>query len=192
MELSKRQQEILDVSINLIADSGIQALTIKNIVEKIGFSEPALYRHFKSKSEIIMAILESFQERSAFVLSDTQKQELSCIDKIKLFLFDRYTRFSKDPAATRVMFSEGIFQDNPAYSKKMLSIMHSHAFTMQEIINKGQQNGEIRNDIQARELFRIIFGSMRLLVNQWCLSDYNFDLILEGELLWQATRKLLV
>jgi len=191
MELSSRQQEIVDVSIRLIAEHGIQYLTVKNISREVGFSEPALYRHFKSKADIIMAILNSFQEISAFVLTETEKDEFNSIQKIEKFLFDRYQRFSANPAATRVMFSEGIFQDEEKFSHKMLEIMHQHAFTMQTIIGAGQKNGEIRTDVPPRELFRIIFGSMRLLVNQWCLSDFNFDLKLEGELLWQAVQKML-
>ncbi|MCF7920980.1 MAG: TetR/AcrR family transcriptional regulator [Candidatus Cloacimonetes bacterium] len=191
MELSSRQQEIVEISIRLIAEHGIQYLTVKNIAREMGFSEPALYRHFESKADIILAILDSFQKISAFVLTETEQEELSSIQKIEKFLFDRYARFSADPAATRVMFSEGIFQDEEKFSRKMLEIMHQHAFTMQTIITNGQKDGEIRTDVPARELFRIIFGSMRLLVNQWCLSDFNFDLKLEGQLLWQGVRKLL-
>jgi hypothetical protein len=135
--------------------------------------------------------LDSFQEISAFILTGTQQEELSSIQKIEKFLFDRYQRFSANPAATRVMFSEGIFQDEDKFARKMLEIMHQHAYTIQAIIAEGQQNREIRSDVQPREMFRIIFGSMRLLVNQWCLSDYNFDLKLEGEMLWQAVQKML-
>ncbi|MBQ9771473.1 MAG: helix-turn-helix transcriptional regulator, partial [Lentisphaeria bacterium] len=48
-------QDLLFVSIN-----GIQALTTKSLAEYIGISEPALYRHFKNKSEIIRAMLMQF------------------------------------------------------------------------------------------------------------------------------------
>ena len=191
MELSSRQQEIVEVSIRLIAENGIQYLTVKNIAREVGFSEPALYRHFPSKADIIMAILGSFQMISGFILSETEQEKLNSLQKIEKFLYDRYERFSANPPATRVMFSEGIFQDEEKFSRKMLEIMHQHAFTVQAIIAEGQQNGEIRSDVPPREMFRIIFGSMRLLVNQWCLSDFNFDLKLEGELLWQAVQKML-
>lgn len=191
MELSKRQQEIVDVSIRLIAENGIQYLTVKNIAREMGFSEPALYRHFSSKSSIIMAILHHFQEISSFVLTETEDSKLSCCDKIEKFLFDRYNRFAANPLTTRVMFAEGIFQNNQKYSAKMLEIMHQHAEVMQKIILIGQQNHEIRLDVPAREIFRMVFGSMRLLVTQWCLSNFSFDLKLEGKMLWLAVQKMM-
>ncbi len=191
MELTERQKQIVDISIKLIAEQGIQNLTIKNIAKEAGFSEPALYRHFNSKFDIIMAMLASFQNISAFILSETEKEELDSLKKIEKFLFDRYHRFAANPQAAKVMFAEGLFMDDPRFSRKMLDIMHQHAVTMQNIIRDGQHNGELRTDIPAREMFRIIFGSLRLLVSQWCLADYNFDLPLEGKLLWNGVQKLI-
>ncbi len=191
MELTERQKQIVDISVRLIAEQGIQNLTIKNIAKEAGFSEPALYRHFNSKFDIIMAMLDSFQNISDFVLSETEKEELNSLKKIEKFLFDRYQRFAANPNAAKVMFAEGLFMDDPRFSRKMLDIMHQHAVTIQNIIRDGQHNGELRSDIPAREMFRIIFGSLRLLVNQWCLADCNFDLPLEGNLLWNAVGKMI-
>lgn len=41
-EITERQQEIINVSLELIAESGIQSLTIKNLAKKIGFAESTL------------------------------------------------------------------------------------------------------------------------------------------------------
>ena len=69
--------------------------------------------------------------------------------------------------------------------------MHQHGMKMRTIIVEGQNKNEIRKDIDAKELFRIIFGSMRLLVTQWCLSNFNFDLIQEGSQLWESVKQLI-
>lgn len=190
--MTERQKQIVDIAMKLIAEKGIKSLTIKNIANQAGFTEPALYRHFNSKYEIIMALLDRFQEISEFVLSETEKANLTSLQKIEKFLFDRYQRFSEQPYAAQVMFSEGIFREDKRYSRKMLQIMHQHAATMQEIIREGQINQQIRSDIKPVELFRIIFGSLRLLVNQWCLSDFAFDLQAEGQELWHSVAKLIV
>ena len=63
MNFTKRQIEILDASKELIGAKGIQNLTIKNIANKMSFSEPAIYRHFKDKTEIIKSVL-LFQRES--------------------------------------------------------------------------------------------------------------------------------
>lgn len=58
--LTDRQKKIIEVSIELIAEKSIQELTIKNIAQKIGLTEGAIYRHFQSKFDILLNILQTF------------------------------------------------------------------------------------------------------------------------------------
>ncbi len=62
---TERQKEIISVSLELISEKGIQGLTIKNLSKKIGVTEPAIYRHFDSKTEILISILDFFKKNSA-------------------------------------------------------------------------------------------------------------------------------
>ncbi len=191
MDLTARQQEIINVSVSLIADKGIQSLTIKNISQAIGISEPAIYRHFKNKFEILMTLLDSFEVIAADVLNSEEIKGLKPLDKIEFFLMDRYKRCSENPKLAKLMFSEENFQDDKRLAEKVLSIMHAHRTEMHKIISAGQNNGEIRDDIDSISLFRIIFGPMRLLIKQWGLSACRFNLVQEGEKLWEAERKML-
>ena len=61
--LTERQKEIVKTSIDIISDRGIQNLTIKNLSKKIGISEPAIYRHFKNKMEILLSVLSRFENQ---------------------------------------------------------------------------------------------------------------------------------
>jgi AcrR family transcriptional regulator len=54
---TERQKEILDTALDLISQKGIQGLTIKNLSKKIGISEPAIYRHYENKIEILLKYL---------------------------------------------------------------------------------------------------------------------------------------
>ena len=192
MDLTSRQQEIINVSISLIADKGIQSLTIKNISQTIGISEPAIYRHFKNKFEILLTILDSFEIIAADVLSSEDIQNLNALDKIEFFLLDRYKRCAENPKLAKLMFSEENFQDDERLAKKVLGIMHAHKSAMHKIISAGQHTGEIRDDIDSISLFRIIFGPMRLLIKQWGLSGCRFDLIEEGKKLWEDEKRMLI
>jgi TetR/AcrR family transcriptional regulator, fatty acid metabolism regulator protein len=191
MDLTPRQQEIINVSISLIADKGIQSLTIKNISQAIGISEPAIYRHFKNKFEILMTILDSFEIIAADVLNSKDIKNLSSLDKIEFFLLDRYTRCAENPKLAKLMFAEENFQDDERLAKKVLSIMHAHKAEMHKVISVGQNLGEIIDDIDSISLFRIIFGPMRLLIKQWGLSGCKFNLVEEGKKLWKSEKKLL-
>ncbi|MCK5844088.1 MAG: TetR/AcrR family transcriptional regulator [Victivallales bacterium] len=191
MALTERQNEIVETALGLIADNGIQSLTMKNIASGIGVTEPAIYRHFKSKSAILSSILDSFEEISEWVLESGELAEASPLNAIENFLVDRYRRFSENPKLAKVMFSEELFLGDAGLSARMLKIMHSHKERMHKVITCGQESREIRGDVDSLSLFRTIFGAMRLLVKQWCLSGFRFDLRKEGSNLWSGQKLLL-
>lgn len=61
--LSERQREILERTLDLVQESGLANLTLKKVAERVGFSEPAIYRHFASKQELVLALVDLLRER---------------------------------------------------------------------------------------------------------------------------------
>lgn len=58
-----RQTEILDRAAELVAESGLANLTMKRLAERVGFTEPAIYRHFPGKRALVRAMIERFSGR---------------------------------------------------------------------------------------------------------------------------------
>ena len=179
-EITDRQKEIIDVSLQLIAENGIQGLTIKNIANKIGFTESAIYRHYENKIQILIAILDYFKENSdSFFLKETQRVESSIIKIERLFL-SHFNRFTSKPSLVAVIFSEEIFRNETVLVEKIQEIMKSNTQSLTSIIETGQKNNEIRTDIEATYLSTIVLGSLRMFVKKWQMSNFSFDLIGKG------------
>lgn len=191
LNLSERQKEIINLSIKIIAERGIQQLTIKNISQGLGVSEPAIYRHFESKMDILMAILANFKNSASQTIDQLHNNELSAFQKIKMLFELHFEKFVTNPALAAVIFSEEIFQNDKRLSILVSEIMNLHIGEITCLIIEGQQTGEIRNDIPEEQLSLIIVGSLRLIVTRWRLSDFSFDLKKEGSLLWHSLGNLI-
>lgn len=117
MNLTTRQIEIIDASKELIGEKGLKTLTIKNIAKKMAFSEPALYRHFKDKTEIIKALLifhRDIIQRGIVAILNSEKNALVRFEKILKF---KFTHIEKNPALIMIIFSETSFQYKSVLSK---------------------------------------------------------------------------
>src|SRR5690554_3008547 len=86
--------EIMEAATNRISKFRIQNLTIKTLAEDIGLSEPALYRHFKSKNEILLSLLSYFKSEMKnriqslpFKSNDTEGDKLRAIFNSQLQTF---------------------------------------------------------------------------------------------------------
>ena len=185
-DFTNRQMEIIDESIKLIAKGGIQELTIKNIANSIGISEPAIYRHFNSKIDILLSILSFFESNAKNLFQKIHSKNISNIKKIESVFLEHCKAFAKNPPLATVIFSEEMFINEKVLTEKESSIMKLHKKEIFEIIKKGQKNGEIRNDIPSEQLSFIILGTLRLTVTRWRLSNFSFDIKKEGRKMWNA------
>ena len=191
MKLTARQQDIVNAAINIIARQGYQELTTKRLAEVVGVSEAALYRHFDSKTDLIHKILEYFQSLAQEAMGSIHADIKDPLKQVKAFVMNRYKLFMENPDLARVMFSEEIYENDRSLAEHNLAIMHIHRDQLIKSIKAAQKKKQIRTDLQAIQLFRIIVGSMRLLVMQWQLSSYEFELQKEGVKLWQTIEKII-
>jgi AcrR family transcriptional regulator len=60
-KLSKRDQ-LIQTALELFAKNGIHATGVDSIVEQSGVTKKTLYAHFRSKEELILAVLRQYDE----------------------------------------------------------------------------------------------------------------------------------
>ena len=189
-KITGRQTEIVEAALAIISERGLEALTIKGIAARVGFSDAAVYRHFRNKAQILSTIIDLFAGSSARLLEEINACECSSLDKIKLFFLDRCRVFSVDRVLATVMFAENLFQNDPALAARMHQVLGSHRQLLLKIIRGGQRQKAIR-DLPAGHLFTLVMGSLRLLVLQWRTSAYGFDLLRAGEKLWLSLEAMI-
>jgi len=150
---------------------GIQELTIKNLASDLSLSEAALYRHFKSKNEILLGLLTYFilemNERLALIIEDKEKQPSELLKKV---FVSQLNTFVQKPAIVSVIFSEGIFQFNKELSDKVSTMMALMQNNINALITRGQNEGVYGKLLGADTITTIIMGSMRMVVLKWKLS----------------------
>lgn len=190
-EYTGRQKQIIESAIEIIADEGIQSLTIKRLSSAIGISEPAIYRHFQNKQEIIESILKFFANSGRDYLLRIVKSDSEPIEKIGAFFNFHLERFAQRPALAAVIFSEDIFQNDRRLAQSVLRIMEQSQKTVLKIIREAPGNANMRKDIPDEHLVTMVIGTLRFLVNKWHLTKHDFDLVTEGNRLWGSLRRVL-
>jgi AcrR family transcriptional regulator len=190
-KFTERQQQIVEIAIKLIADKGIQNLTTKNIAFEIGISEPALYRHFSSKLEILKAVITYFQIKMQ-PASEKLKECLNSLSKIESFMLEHLKIIRLNSDFAKVIFSEANFQNEESLIIKMNNMMNQSHKILETIVQSGQKKAEIRSDISSLSIVRMIIGSMRFLVTQWSMSGMIFSLETEGKQFCEDLKKIIV
>jgi len=181
MQINPRQLEIIEAAGRIMGESGINGLTTKRLAESMGFSEAALYRHFKGKEEIIQIMLrylgEILDERFAASVKDTGDPA----GKLTAVLDDQLDFFQKNPHYLAAIFSEGLLEESLAVKQAIRQIMDTRKKHLMNIIRQGQEEKRFNAALPAEDLVHFIMGSFRLLMLQWRISGFSFDVKKEGK-----------
>ena len=191
MDFTTRQVEIIEAATKLIGEKGIQNVTTKHLAEEIGFSEPALYRHFSGKTDILVSVLEYFREKMRGGLDPILAKQESGLEKVHQLIKYQFNIFTNNPAVIMVIFAETSFQYDKKLSKTVSKLLQQKKQLVINILNEGVSDGSVRNDTDVEQLTSIILGSMRFNVLQWRLSNFDFDMNLKGAELWKTLNLLL-
>ena len=89
-EAEERKNEILDVAGRLFGEQGYDATSTNDILKEIGIARGTLYYHFKSKEEILDAMIDRMTEQILEKAKSIVKQtEIPVLQRFKMCIRDR-------------------------------------------------------------------------------------------------------
>lgn len=81
MTAADRRQQIVEVTMDLVARHGVQATTTSRIAAAAGVSEATLYRHFTSRTEMLLAAMDLVYERVFKVIHSAEEE--SALERLR-------------------------------------------------------------------------------------------------------------
>lgn len=169
----ERQKEILDVSLKILHEKGHSALTVRNIAERIGVSEPAVYRHFDDKEEIIHDLAKKiFSE-------DRMPDDLQVEGPEELFygiISGIFKSLQESPETTAILFHGELFSQYPQVQEIFREHRREKKRQMTEMLEKTRKDGMLQKETDPEYLSTIIMGSVRFSVLEWRESGFDYDI----------------
>jgi len=179
-----RQEQILDTTLEIIAEKGLAGVNTSEIAQRIGIVPSALYRHFENKDALIDALLD----RTHSILFENVRKismESSGASKNLRSLFLLHIEFiRKNPGIPKLVFSDAAVFGSPERKKKVIFIVRNYINKLKEIAEKGIREGDLMNDIssEAVAFSMVSFAQHVGLISN--LSDGKIDMSNLAELAW--------
>lgn len=191
MNISPRQFEIIESAGKLLSIGGISNLTTKNLANEMHFSEAALYRHFKSKDDIIIAMLKYLAETMDKRMAKIIESDLDSAAKLKLLFTDQFKFFSENKHFLVAIFSDGLWEKKEKIHQAVKTVMGIKKQYLNIIFSEGIENETYTSIIPKSSLIHLSMGSFRLHMLKWKMNEYAFDLEETGEVIIDDLLKIL-
>jgi TetR/AcrR family fatty acid metabolism transcriptional regulator len=162
-----KRRLLLDAAVRVFARKGYHAARVGDIAEEAGVAYGLLYHYFSSKEEVLRSVFrETWRALIATIESveqagDPPREQLRKVAEILL------RSWRRDPDLVRVLVLE--VTRSQLLAGEMDEIVASFA-AIQAIVERGQADGTIRNDLDPRLASYVFYGAIDELLTGWVLG----------------------
>lgn len=183
---SERRAELVDTALHIIATKGIAALSTRAITDALNLSSGALFRHFSSMDELLVAVTERVE---TLMDSTFPPPWLPPLERLERFIEMRSVAVGEQLGVFRLMVSEQFQLALPPEASVRLAgcVQKTRSFVAQAL-KEGQEQGEIRADLPSEALLMVVLGTMQLLAFS---NSHSLPLDVGGKAIRRTLRVLL-
>lgn len=171
MKGGARRSQILEAALCIVHTNGIHSLTLREIADRVGVSEAALFRHFKGKEDIVDSLASMVFEENQFFPRGEGPWE--AMENMLTWQLDN---FQKNPLHTSILFQEDIFREFPSVKERFDLRRSSRSSLISQLVREGMASGVFSPDVDAEAFSLLFMGGLRLAVLEWRHANFSYDL----------------
>jgi AcrR family transcriptional regulator len=179
-----RQKQIIDAARLMIVKYGSEHVTVRRIAKMVGISEAAIYRHFKSKRDILLLLADHIEQNLIGDIKVTLTAEGSSLSGISAVMRDHISNIEQRNGISHQVIAEIISLGDKKLNQRFFEIVSRYIDNLSELISAGVESGEVRRNIDPHVAATQLYGMIQGLVGMWALSNYSFNLDERYEPLW--------
>jgi AcrR family transcriptional regulator len=162
----ERQSEIIRVSIELAAEKGVDSVTTQDMADAMNLTQGAIFRHFATKDDIWVAVIEWVRERLMKVLDKAASGAGDPLHAIELMFFAHIAFISKHPAIPRLLFSELLHKKNSKLRQLIEGIISGYEAKVAGLLEQAKAQSLVSADLDSQSAAVLYIGMIQGLVMQ--------------------------
>ena len=187
-----RKKQIMEATRKLIVRSGSEHVTVRNMAKEVGISQAAIYRHFKSKKEILSFLADSVADGLLHDIDMSGNVGLTSLYIIDEILRQHLSKIKQKRGLSFLVLAEIISFGDKSLNKKIADNVQIYVDRLRLMLADGVRAGLVRQNLNLEAAAVLLFGMIQGLVNIWALSSYKFDLVEKYSELWEVYRESII
>jgi AcrR family transcriptional regulator len=174
--LLHRKDYLILTSIDIIEELGLQGFTTREIAKRQNVSEATIFRHYKNKNELLLAVLDYYIKFDSDIFQSVQVSDRKSIDAIKYYVMEHAENYQNYPAITAFTQLYDVLRYDPELVGKVYEIQQNRTDMLKSLIEAAQKAGDIQENLNSKMLAVMVLGFIRENCLNWRLAKYSFSL----------------
>lgn len=172
---AERREQIVAATLGLLAHTSIDALSTRQLARELGFSQPALFRHFASRDALLLATIAHARGELEAIAVRVVEAELGPIETLRALGRSLLEHVELRPGLPRLLFAMG----SPAAASVRDALRHvvaMQAALVAELVRQGQRAGVVASGCDADAAATLYVGMLQGLVLRWEIAGRDAPL----------------
>jgi len=170
-----RRTQIAATALALLADTPIDALTTRQLAERVGISQPALFRHFRSRAEILEAVVDHTREALARMAGEVLRSDGTAAVRLEALGRGLFEHATLHPGLLRLLFHHASGDDAP-FRKRLAHLVAMQHALAEEVVRGGLRDGDVPPTVDAEQAAALFLALVQGTLLQWQLSGRTLSL----------------
>lgn len=183
-----RQHQIVEAARDLIANGGVDALTIRGVASRVGVTEAAIYRHVASKEEVILLLIQEVEESLFQAISRATRSDRHALERLEHMLQLHVSYIELRQGISFIVIAEAAQFEEPRIRSAGRRLVEKYLSLVSEIISQGIERDEINRTVLPSAAAMIFFGMIQSAVTRWLFDPSAHPLSENAVSMWQLFR----
>ena len=162
-----KRRLILDAAVRVFAKRGYHTSRVGDIAEEAGVAHGLLYHYFSSKDEVLETIFRETWTDLLGAVADVEASVDSSREQLRQVAAILLRSWRRDPDLVRVLVRE--VTRSAELDRRVGDIGQAFA-AIERIVRRGQEDGEFREDLDARLASVVFYGAIDEILTGWVLG----------------------
>ena len=153
-----RQEQIKQAVIDIISTDGLKNLSTRNLAQRIGMSEGSIFRHFKSKKDIILSIFNDVQDNFIGELKRIAWSDEEPSIRLFKYLGATIKYHIENKGTNMLLLSEAFYNNDPELKQRLEQIFNDQKQFVTKIIKDGIRVGIWDENVKVENVALIYMG----------------------------------
>jgi AcrR family transcriptional regulator len=183
-----RRQQIAEAALILVAERGLGRLSVAAVARRVGLVPSGIYRHFKSKDDIVLAVLDRIEARMLANVQAACDESPDPLQRLRSLLMRHIRMIREGRAVPRIIFSDDLHGGHPERKVRVQQVVEGYLRQIGQFVRQGQEQGNVRPELDPGTVALLFLGMIVPAAILWHLTDGGFDVTKHAERAWQVFR----
>ena len=166
--------KLADALRQLLAKKDFSSITTAEISRTSGVNESLIYRYFGDKRGLLHAVLDEYLENFVEQVDWGLKGIAGANNKLRKYIWSTIYFYDQDRVFSKILLLE--VRNYPGYfTSETYGIVKQYTNLMLQLIEDAMKAGEIRKDLDPRNIRQIVLGGIEHLVLPAVINDGPLD-----------------